>query len=239
MRRLSRSSIEPAVLAASWRALVWSHLQRANTLPAKPAPYAAAAPSFSDELQPTALALFNLASAASEESAARIARFADAVLVLRVQAWSDLPLTLWLVPRGSAYQGASRRSARRNDLRLRLTLQHPSWGPISIEVDVLDTNVALTLSAARAAAVTPLRDSVSAIVQRLLNCGLRLARCHVGQLKGESAVAAEAGAPAAAPVAAQMSHAHCADALAAQLPLALFRAATEVLAALQFSPRSR
>jgi hypothetical protein len=218
MLRLTRSAIEPPALAAAWRALALAHLQRLGTVPPGSHLDASTASSASST------AAMQLQAAWAGATVEQGAHTAEAVLMLRVQAWADWPVTLWLVQRGGPYAGTNRRGARRNAVRLLLTLQLPAWGPIDIEVDVLDTAVALTLTTPRSDALSPLRDSINAIVQRLVAAGLRLVRCRVQEGATRDlmppATARGLGALGAAPP-----------------PLALFRAATEVLAAL--SPPSR
>ncbi|MDB5846711.1 MAG: hypothetical protein JWP29_463 [Rhodoferax sp.] len=230
MRRLTRAVIEPPLLASNWRTLVVAQLQRAATVPAWQGVATDADP------QPGAERRLPLSSAALAvaDDIGVPTRAREALLALRLQAWSDMPVTLWLVPRGAAYHGANRRRARRNGVRLRLSIEHAAWGPVDIEVDVLDATVALTLTAALAHAVAPLRHSVNAILQRLIAAGLRLVRCRVEQAppRPEDHTAMSTGADTQA----LASH-QAAGLTAAELPLVLFRAATEVLAAL--SPPSR
>jgi hypothetical protein len=142
-------------------------------------------------------------------------------LLLHPQLWHGWPLQLWLVQRRAGFTGTNRRAARRHGTRLRLALELHAWGPLGIEVDVLDVQVALSLQTAQAHMIAPLRDRVGGVAQRLATVGLRLVRCHVEQDDVQMAPAAGSANAAAATMFTP-----------GDMPLVLFRAAAEVLAAL-------
>ncbi|WP_326534155.1 hypothetical protein [Pseudorhodoferax sp.] len=143
----------------------------------------------------------------------------DPALLVRVLPWHNWPLTLWLEQRRWA-GGPNRRARRRAGTRLCLSVALPPLGRVALMLDVLDVQVGLTLTVADAAAVAPLRSQVGAIAARMGRAGLRLMRCHV---RHDPALAVPVGTAA---VPALGSH---------ELPLALFRAGAEALAALRRS----
>lgn len=147
----------------------------------------------------------------------------EAVLPLRVPPWHGWPLALWLAPRSRAYSGTNRRARRRHGTRLGLALSLPGWGTVGLLFDVLDQQVGLTVATTRTEAVPWLRDQVGAIAARLGKAGLRLMRCHVRHEPGFTAPTTQARPSTLA------EH---------ELPLVLFRAATETLEALRPERRS-
>ena len=152
-------------------------------------------------------------------AAARVvAPDAEAPMLLRVPPWHGWPLLLWLAPRPRIYSGSNRRARRRQSTRLGLALTLPGWGAVGLLFDVLDQQVGLNVAATRAEAVPLLREQVSTIAARLGQAGLRLMRCHVQHEPGFAAPAAASTPPVLA------EH---------ELPLVLFRAATETLEALR------
>lgn len=144
----------------------------------------------------------------------------DPALLLRVLPWHGAPLTLWLEQRRWS-GGANRRARRRAGTRLCLAVSLPALGRVALTLDVLDVQVGLTVTAANAAAVAPLRAEVGAIAARMARAGLRLMRCHV---RHDPALATPTSAASTPP--AVGSH---------ELPLALFRAGAEAMEALRRS----
>lgn len=168
---------------------------------------------------PADSAMLSASPLSAATSAVRIgAQEAEAPLLLRVPPWHGWPLMLWLAPRPRSYSGSNRRARRRQNTRLGLALTLPGWGTIGLLFDVLDQQVGLNVVATRAETVPLLRDKVSTIAARLGKAGLRLMRCHVQHEPGFAA-------PAAAPRPSALAE-H-------ELPLVLFRAATEALEALR------
>lgn len=142
----------------------------------------------------------------------------DAALLLRLVPWHGWPLALWIEQRRWVGGAPNRRARRRPSTRLCLGLNLPSWGPIGLVLDVLDTHVGLTLIAAQAHAVPALRAQVGAVSARIGRTGLRLMRCHVRHVPGFTPPT-QATQPTGL-----AEH---------ELPLALFRAGAEALEALR------
>jgi hypothetical protein len=149
-------------------------------------------------------------------------RNAHPALMFQALAWSGVALNFWLLP-AQADAWAAHRRAWGQGTRLRLALILPEIGPVLIELEVMGTAVALTLTAAGPLAVPALRSRVSLIAARMVHAGLRLMRCHV--------VHGSAQAPTAAAAVTEPMHLPLSE---AALPPALFRAAAETVAA--FSP---
>lgn len=157
-------------------------------------------------------------------SAARTAaQDGETSVLLRVPPWHGWPLILWLAPRPRSYSGSNRRARRRQNTRLGLALTVPGLGTVGLQFDVLDLQVGLNVVTTRAEAVPLLRDQIGAIAARLGKAGLRLMRCHVQHEVGFRAPLPTPTPPALA------EH---------ELPLVLFRAATETLEALRAGARA-
>ncbi len=210
--RLAAASTDTMAQAAHWRQLSLAALQLANTVasaPAIAAPFTAGnatGPVIGPVIGPV------VGSYGSDGVAPN-----DAAQLLRMLPWHGWPLSLWLEQRRGA-RGQNRRARRRAGVRLCLALGLPQWGQVVLVLDVLDVQVGLTLITTEAASVGPLRAQVSAMVARLARAGLRLMRCQVRHLPGVKP-------PTTA--ATQLSVAEH------ELPLALFRAGSEVLEVLR------
>lgn len=144
----------------------------------------------------------------------------DAALLLRLVPWHGWPLAMWIEQRRWVAGAPNRRARRRPSTRLCLGLNLPTWGTIGLVLDVLDTQVGLTLIAAQAHAVPALRAQVGAVSARIGRTGLRLMRCHVRHVPG-FVPPTQATQPTGL-----AEH---------ELPLALFRAGAEALQALRRS----
>ena len=218
MRRWSASVIDPPALASGWRAMALAQLRQAGTVMQDFAPQGAVALPADSLTEPNASALRVMQPMpALPQQPPAATEFA---LLLHPQLWHGWPLQLWLVQRRAAFAGTNRRAARRHGTRLRLALELHAWGPLGIEIDVLDVQVALSLQTAQTHMIAPLRDRVGAIAQRLAAVGLRLVRCHVEQDDVQMAPAEGSASAAAATMFTP-----------GDMPLVLFRAAAEVLAA--------
>jgi hypothetical protein len=232
MRQMVSRQPDALALAASWRTTMLNQLQQlgAPPDPADPATEAAT-------LATAGRALVRAGEKARHSLAAGTTRSQGGAnpWLLTAYAFGGLRVLLRLLV-ADAEPGSSPPAKRRaTTLALRLALVLPDLGGVVVQLQVVPDGAAIDLVAERAEALQPLRERLPAVASGIARAGLRLLRCRVsgGLLGGSSgsALPTTAATPAAAQAAGQV----LAQALQSfptpgdALPLALFRAAAEVV----------
>jgi hypothetical protein len=205
LRQLAWPAPDPAALASSWRSAIVGELQRRAALREDAASLPAAE---------------RADAAAAETGGAVLQRLlplpGTEPWQLVACTWRRLHLILGVQPADDADGGAPRPRERAQCLRMDVTL--PGLGEVCVVLHLVDAGVMLDLVAEREDAMQALRDRLPALVRALARADLRVLRWRLLRSR-----------PIGSAPAASSAHPEQID---RTLPPALFRAAAELLIAL-------